>query len=180
MPDDSGQIEKAVLRQASVDDLPILCDLADAMGSAKAQDYFELSLEYQKAGRRLIFIASVEGAKGIEDVGYCMLAWNPKYGYFRHLGISEIQDLNVIPDFRRRGIARAMIAHCEALAREKGHKEIGIGVGMDASYGAAQRLYVQLGYVPDGNGLTYDRKTIAHGAFYPVDDDMSLMMVKAL
>jgi len=28
--------------------------------------------------------------------------------------------------------------------------------------------------------LTYDRKTIQHGAFHPIDDDISLMLIKSL
>lgn len=164
------------MRTAGREDLNILWDIAMKMGSAKRQGYFDQSLEYQEGGTRLVLIASAEG----QDAGYCMLAWQPKYAFFKKLGIPEIQDLNVLPDFRRRGIGRFMIEYCEALAREKGHEHIGIGVGMDASYGAAQRLYVKMGYVPDGNGLTYDRKTIVHGEFRPVDDEMSLMMVKDL
>jgi hypothetical protein len=59
-------------------------------------------------------------------------------------------------------------------------KFMGIGVGMPTSYGPAQRLYVKLGYIPDGNGINYDRQSIAFGEFRPVDDDLCLMMVKAL
>jgi len=51
---------------------------------------------------------------------------------------------------------------------------------MDSSYGAAQQLYVRRGYIPDGNGLTYDRQTIQRGAFHPIDDDVSLMLIKSL
>jgi hypothetical protein len=40
----------------------------------------------------------------------------------------------------------------------------GIGVGLDASYGAAQRLYARRGYVPDGRGLTSKSAHVPHGA----------------
>ena len=73
-----------------------------------------------------------------------------------------------------------MIDYCENLARDKGYEHMGIGVGMDTSYGPAQQLYVRRGYIPDGNGLTYDRKPIAKGDFKPIDDDISLMMMKDL
>jgi len=167
-------METIKLRTATFDDLPKLWDIALAMGAAKADGYFDRALELQ--GNREVFITSI----GDVDAGYGMLAWLPKYTFFRKLGIAEIQDLNVLPEFRRRGIATMMIEKCENLAREKGHEHIGIGVGMDSSYGAAQQLYVRRGYVPDGNGVTYDRKTVVKGAFHPIDDDMSLMLVKAL
>lgn len=169
-------MEKITIRIASNDDLPILWEMALGMGVAKSDGYYDRSLEFQKMGTRLVFIGCVDG----QDAGYCMLAWQPNYAFYRKMDIPEIQDLNVLPEFRRLGLARFMIDHCEHLAREMGKTHIGIGVGMDPSYGAAQRLYVQLGYVPDGNGLTYDRKTIVKGEFRPVDDDMSLMFIKDL
>ena len=169
-------MESIKLRIISVDDIPKLWDMAIAMGAAKADGYFDYALEQQEAGMRIVFIAECEG----QDVGYCMLAWSPKYAFFRKMEIPEIQDLNVLPAFRRRGIGGFMIDHCEKLAREKAFEYMGIGVGMDASYGPAQRFYVQRGYIPDGNGLTYDRQAIAKGAFHAIDDDISLMMIKDL
>jgi len=169
-------MESIKLRTATRDDLPKLWEIILALKFAKQDGYFESAMEQQKAGVRDIFIASIDGV----DVGYGMLAWEPKYVFFRKLNIPEIQDLNVLHDYRRRGVASAMIEHCEGLARKAGKEHMGIGVGMDASYGAAQQLYVRRGYVPDGNGLTYDRKPIAHGELRPIDDDISLMLVKAL
>ena len=170
------QMQKIDIRQAAFEDLSVLREIAMKMGSAKNDDYFDLALEHQGHGIRHVFIVSHEGI----DVGYCMLAWDPKYAFFRKLGIPEIQDLNVLSEYRRRGFARFMLDYCEDLARRNGKEYMGIGVGMDSSYGAAQRLYVMRGYIPDGNGLTYDRKAIAHGEFRPVDDEMSLMMIKDL
>ncbi len=170
------QLENLVIRQASVDDIHILQKIADEMKSAKDVGYFELSMEYQDAGERLVFIAEYEG----ETAGYGMLSWTPKYGFYKAMGYPEIQDLNVLPSFRGKGIATTMIAHCEDLARKKGKDHMGISVGLTASYGAAQRLYVKLGYIPDGHGVTCDRKSIVHGEFRSVDDDMCLMMVKDL
>jgi len=168
------QMENLTISKASRDDLTKLLAIAEGMGSGKSHDYFDVAMEQQDSGVRQIFIVYLNGAYA----GYCMLVWAPKYAFYRKMDIPEIQDLNVLRRFRRRGIARFMIAHCEALARDAGKEYIGIGVGMDRSYGAAQRLYVGLGYVPDGNGLTYDRQVIAKGEFRPVDDDMSLMMIK--
>ncbi len=168
--------ENIEIRQIENGEADALWALVDALGHAKDVDYFENCLALQEEGKRLLFIASMDG----EDVGYCILNWEPKYSMFRKLAIPEIQDLNVLQERRKQGIGGAMIRHCEELAQGKGHEQMGIGVGLDRSYGAAQRLYTKLGYVPDGNGVTYERKLLSYGESRPVDDNLCLMMVKSL
>jgi hypothetical protein len=57
---------------------------------------------------------------------------------------------------------------------------VGIGVGMDPDYGAAQRLYVERGYVPDGRGLWKGSHYVTYGDNVTVDDDLVLMFTKKL
>ena len=140
------------------------------------RDYYERSIEHHVQGKRILFLARFDGAY----VGFCFLNWAPKYAYFKSENIPEIQDLNVLREYRERGIGTSIIKHCEDVVREKGYEQIGIGVGMDNSFGAAQRLYVKMGYVPDGYGVTYDRKAVATGEMRPIDDNLSLMMTKSL
>jgi len=170
------QLENLRIRQAGVDDISALYTLSEAMGHVQEVGFFERSLGNQDAGERLVFIAELDG----RGVGYVMLSWCPKYGFYKSIGCPEIQALNVLPDFRKRGIASAMIKHCEELARARGMDDIGISVGLTPFYGAAQRLYFKLGYMPDGYGVTYDRKAVVHGEFRPVDDDLCLMLIKKL
>lgn len=170
------QLEKLKIVTAGRGDINILVDIAHGMRSEKDPDYFDMSFDLQKQGERTVLIAYLDGA----PCGYCMLSWNPKYGFYRRLDIPEVQDLNVLPAYRRRGIGRSIIEHCEVMAKKRKFSHIGIGVGLDASYGAAQRLYMKMGYVPDGNGVTYDRVNVRHGEMRPVDDDLSLMLVKEL
>ena len=56
----------------------------------------------------------------------------------------------------------------------------GIGVGFDSDYGAAQRLYVLRGYVPDGNGGTSHGTQVKWGDSVTVDDDLVLYFTKTL
>ncbi len=165
------------VRQATADDIPVLNAIALAQNSRKAPDYFTRCLEEQAAGRRLVFVA---GQGDSAPVGYGMLNFHAQYALYKRLGIPEIQDLNVMPDARKQGLATAIIDRCETIARERGCEHIGISVGLYADYGPAQRLYVRLGYVPDGYGVTYDRQTVRPGEMRPVDDDLCLMMVKKL
>ena len=138
--------------------------------------YYERCIERHENEELLLLVVSVDG----QNVGYCLLNWQPKYAYFKTLSLPEIQDLNVLSQYRRRGIGKALVEYCEGIARDKGYAEMGIGVGLNSSFGAAQRLYVRHGYIPDGCGVSYDRKQVAAGEFRPIDDNLSLMMIKTL
>lgn len=111
--------------------------------------------------------------------GYLTICWTSGYGPFREEKIPEIVDFNVLPKFRRRGIG--------SLLMEKAENEIakvspmaGIGVGMDSDYGAAQRLYVSRGYIPDGRGLYYRGHYPAYGEKITVDDSLAIYLTKKL
>lgn len=164
------------IRALARDDSAALYALVDKLGHKRDISYLERCFERIGEGDLNIFVA----AYGNEDAGYCVLNWAPKYGLFKSLGVPEIQDLNVMREYRRKGIGTALIRHSEAMAREKSYESMGIGVGLHSSYGAAQRLYVKLGYIPDGNGLTYDRQQLAFGDLRPNDDLLCLMMIKPL
>lgn len=138
--------------------------------------YYERCAERHANSDLDITIAAAEGLV----VGYALLNWQPKYAYFKKCDIPEIQDLKVISAHRRQGIGKAMIEFCEVRASKKGYLEMGIGVGLDSSFGAAQRLYARLGYIPDGSGVSYDRKQVAVGEFRPLDENLCLMMSKLL
>ncbi len=159
------------IREATRDDIPLLYRLYDTIGK-KDDGYFEDALNRDIQ----ILIASFEG----DECGFCLLNYEPRYSLYKRLGIPEIQDLNVIPSHRRKGVATAIIKWCEGLARAKGCTQIGIAVGLFKDYGPAQILYIKLGYVPDGNGITCDREGVKPYAPYLIDDDLSLMLIKPL
>ncbi|MDF3022876.1 MAG: acetyltransferase, family [Alphaproteobacteria bacterium] len=160
------------LREATENDIPALDGIAAAMRATHEAGYFARSL---REGRTVL-LAEQAGAA----VGYVQVNWKPNYVPFRRLNIPEIQDLNVVPAARQQGIGDAMVAACENLAREKGHEDMGISVGLYAGYGAAQRLYVRRGYVPDGAGISYDDMPVTAGEMRAVDDLLTLKLVKSL
>lgn len=164
------------IRLAGEGDLPMLSTIGAVLQPVKTVSYFRRCLAEQEEGKRQVFIARLHGA----DAGFGILNWHPQYSLYRRLGIPEIQDLNVEPDLRRNGAATALIGYCEEQARKGGAEHVGISVGLHAGFGAAQRLYVRLGYVPDGYGVTYDRQAVTAGEMRPVDDNLCLMMVKDL
>lgn len=165
-----------LVRHAEKSDIPALYSLKAALGYGKDPGYFERCLEEQDLNKRAVLVA----ARDAGLLGWGMLNWQPQYPLYKRLNIPEIQDLNVIPSARRQGVATAIIQKCEDLARAQNHTQTGISVGLYADYGAAQRLYVRLGYIPDGYGVTYDRVAVTPGEIRPIDDNLCLMMVKEL
>jgi ribosomal protein S18 acetylase RimI-like enzyme len=170
------QTEKIEIHSLSRVEITRFQAIADQMSDMKEAEYFARNFDFVEAGEREALLATYDG----QDAAYCFLNWQPKYAFFRKLGIPEFQDLSVAPDYRRCGLATTMVAYCEARAREKGCEHIGLGVAVNSQFGPAQQLYGRLGYIPDGNGVTYDRKLIAPDEFRPVDDQLCLMMVKML
>ena len=138
--------------------------------------YFERCLSEQEDGKRQLYLAY----QGDMPVGYVHLIWTPKYLPFVKQAMPEIQDLYVAHDGRQQGAGRALVAHCEEAARQAEKEHIGIGVGLYRDYGAAQRLYVQMGYVPDGAGIVYDNEQVSPGEMRAVDDFLCLKLVKSL
>ncbi len=112
-------------------------------------------------------------------VGCLMVVWEPAYASFREQAIPEIQDLNVLPPYRRRGIASALMDEAEALVANRSSR-VGIGVGLHPGYNAAQRMYVLRGYVPDGLGVTWGDRFISEGQVIVADDALVLHLVKEL
>jgi RimJ/RimL family protein N-acetyltransferase len=147
----------------------------EALGWNKPVEKYERYLAEQAAGLRSVLVAEVDDA----FAGYLTVVWSSPYPPFRDRGVPEVQDFSVLPAFRRRGVGTALMDAAEALAGER-TSIIGIGVGMDPDYGAAQAMYVRRGYVPDARGLTSHGRHVAWGETVKVDDDLVLYFTKSL
>ena len=145
----------------------------EELGWHKPVEQFQLFLQEAAAARRITWVAW----KNSQFAGYVTLHWQPDYPHFARRNIPEIQDLNVLPRFRRQGIASALVEKAEDLAFES-CREIGIGVGLHAGYNAAQRMYVQRGYIPDGHGVHYDNKPVGQYVSVMLDDDLVLYFTR--
>jgi ribosomal protein S18 acetylase RimI-like enzyme len=108
-----------------------------------------------------------------EPVGHAHVAWERT-----KLGVPEIQDVYVLPDCRRRGVATALNTAAERAAASRGHERISLGVGI-ANVGA-RRLYERLGYRDAGIAPQRIAGTIViRGEPVEVDDTL-LYLVKEL
>ncbi|GAB2601614.1 GNAT family N-acetyltransferase [Kribbella endophytica] len=145
----------------------------NAAGWAKPLSTFATYLEDEQAGRRSTLVATQDE----QIAGYVTVNWRSPYEPFD--GIPEIQDFNVLPAYRRRGIGSGLMNAAEALVAQRSDV-VGLGVGLYADYGTAQRMYVRRGYLPDGRGLIYDHHQVPPGELVRLDDDAVLMFTKSL
>jgi len=146
-----------------------------AIGWNKTVEQYRRYFAEQQAGSRPVFVATLDEA----FAGYVTLRWQSTYPPFKDQAIPEVQDLNVLPRYRRGGVGSALLDAAEARAGATVGL-VGIRVGLDSGYAAAQRLYVRRGYVPDGRGLAYGDRPVAFGEQVVVDHDLLLSFTKAL
>jgi GNAT superfamily N-acetyltransferase len=162
------------IRQATSEDASWLQSSFDnLMGWTKPSGYFEDVCQLQAQDEVVLLIA-------IQDkqyAGHMKIVWQPEYTHFRDQNIPEIQDLNVRPDVRRQGIATRLLDKAEKQIGVRSNY-VGIGFGLYADYGSAQRLYIKRGYIPDGHGVFYDNTPVKPGLSVPVDDGLVLYLVK--
>jgi GNAT superfamily N-acetyltransferase len=146
-----------------------------AMGWTKPAGYFAHCCQLHADGHMVLLVA----IDGNHYAGHVKVMWTSAYAHFRDQGIPEIQDLAVLPAYRRQGVASQLLDAAEALIQERSTRA-GIGFGLYADYGPAQRMYILRGYVPDGNGVSYNDLTVQPGTQVTVDDDLVLYLVKTL
>lgn len=146
-----------------------------AIGWQKPESVFATYLREQAVGKRQALVALL----GSNIAGYTTVTWVSAYPPFARGAIPEICDLNVLPRYQRVGIGSTLLDAAERVAGSRAG-QVGVGVGLYAGYGSAQRLYVRRGYVPDGRGLTYRYRVLPALAITRNDDDLLLFLSKKI
>ena len=136
---------------------------------------YNTRLRDQAAGRAFALVAEWNG----NPVGYINLYLHPNTGPFAGRGWPEIVDFGVLKAYRRLGIGHRLMEEAERLAGTYAD-HVWLGVGLHSGYGAAQRMYVKRGYVPDGSGVWYRDSICEPYASCANDDDLVLYLSKAL
>lgn len=167
-----------MIKQATINDIDILTQIAHACDDPAPADYFKTALDQRDIF--MIYPPQKNSTQAPIAAGYAMLNWQPAYHLFRRMAIPEIQDLCIIPDHRRQGLAQILMQYCEDIARNQNREYMGVAVSVSPKFGPAQRLYSRQGYHPDGFGATYDRKAITQNTLHPIDDNLCLMLIKTL
>ena len=153
-----------------------IVDIAKAFAALnKSEQQYRRYFAEQQERARLVLVARSDAA----IAGYVTVVWHSDYAPFREAGIPEIQDFNVLPDFRRLRIGSQLMDKAERLIAARS-RVCGIGVGLHHDYGAAQRLYALRGYVPDARGITSHGRRVNWGDEAKIDDDLVLWLTKPL
>jgi GNAT superfamily N-acetyltransferase len=163
------------IRLLRVDDIVSIAAAFATLGWDKPPAQYRGYLAQQRHGEREVLVAWDEDM----FVGCVTVVWSSGYAPFREAGIPEIADFNVLPHVRRQGIGSRLLDEAERRIAERSHVA-GIGVGMTADYGTAQRLYVTRGCVPDGCGLVAGGHHVSWGETVRVDDDLVLYFTKTV
>src|SRR5580658_8414233 len=79
------------------------------IGAGKPVAQYRRYLAEQLAGTRACLVATVDGI----FAGYVNVNWTPTYCAFVEQQIPEIQDLNVLLEFRRKGLATRLLDRAE-------------------------------------------------------------------
>jgi ribosomal protein S18 acetylase RimI-like enzyme len=109
-----------------------------------------------------------------QPVGHAHIAWSGT-----HLGLPEIQDVYVSPEYRRRGVATRLTEAAEKEARARGADRISLSVSQDANP-TARKLYEGLGYRDAGVAPVRVTGAITlRGRPFEVDDTL-LYLTKSL
>ena len=165
-----------VLRPLQSEDITeVVAAFAALDWGGKTEAQFERYLAEHEAGTRVTRFAFAD----VAFAGYLNVLWQSGYPPFADAHVPEINDFNVLSMFRRRGIGTALMEEAERVIAARS-PVAGVGVGMAAGYGPAQRLYVRRGYVPDGRGLMTHERPVVEGESVSVDDDLVLYFTKSL
>lgn len=139
----------------------------------KPASIFEQYWLEQQTNERCVWLAFLDEVFS----GYITLKWHSAYQPFFDQQIPEIMDLNVLLPYRKCSIATQLLDLAEITAMQRS-TQVGLGVGLYADYGSAQKLYLKRGYQPDGLGVTYYYKHVNPGENVCVDDDLILWFIK--
>jgi GNAT superfamily N-acetyltransferase len=163
------------IRMLEIGDIQSIASAFRELAWNKPAEQYARYFEEQQHNRRAVLVAFVQD----NFCGYLTICWQSNYAPFREANIPEIVDFNVLPQWRRQGIGTRLMDEAEGhIARRSTFA--GIGVGLTADYGSAQRLYAKRGYVPDGRGIVYDHHPVHFGQQVVIDDALVLYFTKSL
>lgn len=169
------QDKNLLIRSMEIGDDKIFQETYLSYGWDSSIEVYENYYIEQEENKRKVFVAVCEG----EVCGYCTLVLNPAEGPWIGKGYPEIVDLSVFNHMQNRGIGNKLLDVIEQDAA-KISDTVFLAVGLHSGYGAAQRIYVKRGYIPDGNGVWYQGKPLEQYAPCCNDDDLLLFMSKKL
>jgi len=156
-------------------DCQVISDAFAQQGWNKPTEQYQRYLRFQKEGSRDVIIAKLNNT----FAGYLTIQWTSNYPPFKEKNIPEVVDFNVLKKYQRKGIGNALMQEAEDRIK-KVSAVVGIGFGVTKDYGAAQILYIKRNYIPDGNGLCRNSKSLKYGEQVTIADDLVFHLIKKL
>ena len=160
------------MNEADIDVL--LSNFAEQVWS-KPREVLTKYFDGQRNNALFTFVAELGG----DVAGYVVLYPDADFGPFAAQKIPLLSDFIVFKKYQRNGIGGKILDAAEARAAELCER-VHLGVGLHSGYGAAQRIYVKRGYVPDGSGVWFNNAPLEQYADCKNDDELVLYLVKDL
>lgn len=168
--------DKLIIRDMEKTDAQVFTDEFTAQGWHPEIDGYMARLKDQSEEKCIALTAVYEGC----PAGYVYVYLSANDGPFKEMDWPIIVDFNVLRKYQRKGIGNRLMDVAEQVASQYANT-VCLGVGLCDSYGAAQRIYVKRGYIPDGSGVWYQgRQCIQYETVCAVDDDLILFFYKKL
>ena len=168
------QDNEITIRTREARDAQVIADAQILQGWHASPEPFLEELRDHEAGKCVSLTAEYRG----NVAGYVNIYRSQREGPFAAAGYPEIVDFGVLEKYQRRGIGSKLMDAAERIAGEFADT-VCLGVGLHNGYGAAQRMYVKRGYVPDGSGVWYRGKPCTpYDTVYTCDDDLILYLSK--
>ena len=163
------------IRTMNKNDIEKILDNYRDQGWGKSREVIESYFVRQNTTELFMFIAEYQN----DVAGYTVLYPNAQNGPFKNENIPEIRDFIVFIKYQRKGIGKLILDVAENKALELSDS-VSLGVGLHYGYGAAQRIYIKRGYIPDGTGVWYNNVQLEQYANCKNDDDLVLFLLKEL
>ena len=168
--------EKLIIRDMEEADARVFTEALTAQGWHPEIGGYLARLKDQSDGRCIALTAVYEGC----PAGYAYVYLRANDGPFKDTSWPIIVDFNVLKKYQRMGIGNRLMDVAEQIAGQYADT-VCLGVGLCDSYGAAQRMYVKRGYIPDGSGVWYQgRPCVQYETVCTIDDDLLLFLSKKL
>lgn len=164
---------KLDIRALDLSDITYFPKEFQMQGWEKPVSLFRQYYEEQEKGIRRVTVATLDTV----PAGYATLLQNDSHGPFQDQNIPVIVDFNVLEKYQRLGVGSAIFDAIEEEVK-KYSKKICLGVGLHSGYGAAQRLYIKRGYIPDGSGVWFENRPLKPYAECVNNDDLVLYLSK--
>lgn len=166
---------EVLIREMMPNDAQIITDEEIKQGWHQTTEKYEMRLRDQAEGKSHAIVAEYKN----KIAGYINVYLNACGGPFADQNIPVIVDFGVLEKYREKGIGSKLMDVAESIAAK--HSDIVcLSVGLHSGYGAAQRMYVKRGYIPDGSGVWYGGSICPEYENCCNDDDLELFFSKKL